>query len=187
MGVHDFADDVNNCHLTATISSPSGGFVAGQGLSISLNGVNLHATCDWSYKLDSWPHVPDGSGSLDATAGGGTAVDATIDVAIVGGKVVLTVASININIDDFDISIHGSIFSWLYDIIVDAFKGDIKNEISDAASNAIKSIIETTLNQVRSESSSSPPPSSPSAVAQRACTRRSVWVRACGDERPFVA
>jgi hypothetical protein len=108
-----FDYDVKNCHVSASINTPSASFVAGQGLSLALNNVDLNAHCDWSYKLHDWPHVPDGSGSLDAKAGGGTSISATVDAAVVGGKVVLTVASCKVDIDDFDVTVHGSIFSWL--------------------------------------------------------------------------
>lgn len=141
---------VENCKLSATIESPAASFVAGSGLSIALDDINLHANCDWSYKLHDWPHLPDGSGSLDASAGGSTSASAIVDVAIVDGKVHLDVNKIGVNIDNFDVSIHGSMFSWLYDLIVDAFKGDIKNDISNAAQGAVKNIIETTLNEVNS-------------------------------------
>ena len=42
---------VQNCHVSASISSPAASFSAGSGLMIKLGGVHVNAKCDWSYKL----------------------------------------------------------------------------------------------------------------------------------------
>lgn len=38
-------------------------------------------------------------------------------------------------------------FSWLYDLIVDAFKDTIKNSIVDAAKSALSQAVDQSLNQ----------------------------------------
>ena len=47
-----FNYDVHNCKLAATISSPSAAFVAGQGLSVALNGINLQGAAETALQGD---------------------------------------------------------------------------------------------------------------------------------------
>jgi hypothetical protein len=51
-------------------------------------------------------------------------------------------------IDSLDIQVHGSIFSWLYDLIVSAFKDTLKKSLESAAADAVNEFWDTTADEL---------------------------------------
>ena len=120
---------------------------AGKGLSLSVKPMSIAISADWSYREDVWPHIPNGGGSLTASVGGSSSVQTAVALtAGTDGKPHSTHISTAVSIDSFSVKVHGSILSWLYDLIVDAFKGTLKDKIESSASDAVNSFWDTTVN-----------------------------------------
>jgi len=143
-----FDYDVSNCHVkSVSIQSPAASFSVTSGLMIKLTDVSVEVECDWSYELEIIG-FPFGSGSLDATAAGGSHVNVNLIPAITtDNKLALTIHDPDIELDDFEIDIHGSWFSWLYDLLVDIFSNDIKNDIIHTATNALTTTVDSIINK----------------------------------------
>jgi hypothetical protein len=85
---------------------------AATGVALALSGVGVQCSGDWSFKLHSWPHVPDGSGSVDITMSG-TSATLGIDIAAsADGHPVLTATDVAISVGSIDLSFHGSLWDW---------------------------------------------------------------------------
>jgi len=96
-------------------------------LTAALAGVSVACSADWSFKLHSWPHVPDGSGSADVAVSSTTAA---LAVAL-GARALrpnLTATAASLTIGAVDITLHGSAWDWLLDI----FKGDLESAVRGA-------------------------------------------------------
>ena len=140
---------VSGIHVTGlSVGSPSVSFVKGTGIALQLNSIHVSAHMDWSYKEKIWPHEPRGSGSADASAGSNTYVHGTVAVTIVDGKPHVNAENLAVSIDDFSIDVHGSLLSWLYNLIVKSFKGSIKSAIGKAISDAVTSEVNGDLNKI---------------------------------------
>ncbi len=107
--------------------------------SISIGG-------SWNYKLHSIPHVPQGKGSFTAGAGANSHLDVLFVVGAKDGKPTVSVIPDSLQCS-LDLQVHtsGSLFSWLYNLIVKAFKGKIKSQICSAATGSIPSIVNGVL------------------------------------------
>lgn len=105
-----------------SIKTPKLTFSPGKGVHVDFSGIDLSASLHWHYKEHIWPHLPEGSGTADVKAGSNTYVRCDLVTSMTNGKPHFTLSNTDINIDDFSIKVHGSILSWLYDLIVDAFK-----------------------------------------------------------------
>jgi hypothetical protein len=125
---------------------------AGKGLSLSVKPLGISISADWSYREDVWPHVPNGGGSLTASVGGSSSVKTAVALtAGTDGKPHSKHVSTAVSIDSFDVKVHGSILSWLYDLIVDAFKSTLKDKIESSASDAVNSFWDSTVNTLLSK------------------------------------
>jgi hypothetical protein len=93
-------------------------------------------TANWNFKLKIWPHVPDGSGSVDVSVSSTTAaLAAGVGVAALHPQ--LSVQSVALNIGSVDMSFHGSLFDWLLDL----FKGMIENAVRSSLDSAFGSVV----------------------------------------------
>ena len=141
---------VHGIHVTGFgISSPKVSFVAGQGISLDWSGISVSAHMDWSYKEKIWPHEPRGSGSADASAGG-SSVKGLMKLSVVNGKPHVEASDLSVQINDFSIKTHGSLLSWLYNLIVKSFKGSIKSAVAKAIKDAVGEEVNTDLNKILS-------------------------------------
>jgi len=112
-----------------------------------LQNLYCKVTLNWHYRETIWPHVPYGSGTADVTisqSGGQVGISAGEST----GHPVLRVDSCSISLNKLDITIHGSILSWLYDLIIDLFKGSIKSAIQNAIKDQLTNGIQIQLNQM---------------------------------------
>lgn len=110
--------------------SPSGG------VQVSLGNMGISCHGSWSFKLSSWPHLPKGSGTVDASLSGTTAT-LGLGVTAVNGHPQLSPNNVNLDIGNLSLSFHGSLWDWLLNL----FKGLIKNAVSSAISSVFKSAI----------------------------------------------
>ena len=130
--------------------TPNFGFVGG-GIHMAVGGITTSISCDWHYKEKHWPHVPEGSGTAKIDIGSGTKVDVTL-VPSVGpdGKPVLTLSGLTVNLDLGHISIHGSMLSWLYDVLIDLVKSSIEKAVSDGLESAVRDFVTQDLAKILS-------------------------------------
>jgi hypothetical protein len=112
-----------------------------QGLAINFP-FSISVGGSWKYKLHSIPHLPQGHGSFTAGAGAKSHLDVLFVVGAKDGKPTVSLAPDSLQCS-LDLQVHtsGSLFSWLYNLIVKAFKGKIKSQICSAATGAIPSIV----------------------------------------------
>ena len=98
----------------------------------------------WSYKLHSIPHVPKGSGSFKASAGGSSHLSTILAIGASGGNPTVTAQSTDCSLH-LSVKTSGSLFSWLYNLIIKAFQGTINHQICSAAKEGVNNVIQTTL------------------------------------------
>ena len=101
----------------------------GQGLQFTISGLFCNTHMNWHYREDSWPHISD-SGSADIGVSG-VSVVVNIHGFQSNQRPQVTVLSDGVNIGDLSIHLHGGA-SWLYQIFVNIFKGQIKDSIQKA-------------------------------------------------------
>jgi len=98
---------------------------------------------DWHYRKKSWPHVSD-HGSADVDVSLSAAVE--IQITTSNGRPVLNVLQDSVNIGELKIHLHGGA-SWLYQLFINIFSGDIKKAITKALTDAITQNIDKGLNK----------------------------------------
>lgn len=121
--------------------SPHFSFVAG-GVHLGLDGITSNINCDWHYKEKHWPHVPYGGGTAKIDIDAGTKVDVTL-IPSVGpdGTPVLALSGLAVALDLGHISIHGSMLSWLYDVLIDLVKGSLEKAVDAALGAAVTAFV----------------------------------------------
>jgi hypothetical protein len=126
---------------SADFSRATVAFKETQGLAINFP-FSISVGGSWKYKLHSIPHLPQGHGSFTAGAGAKSHLDVLFVVSAKGGKPTVSLSPDSLQCS-LDLQVHtsGSLFSWLYNLIVKAFKGKIKSQICSAATGAIPSIV----------------------------------------------
>lgn len=132
---------INSVDLTKAKLS----FKETQGLLINIP-FSISIGGHWSYKLHSIPHIPKGSGSFTASAGSGSHIDALLVLGAKNGKPTVSLGSGGLQCGlSISVKTHGSLFSWLYNIIIKAFKGKISSQICAAAKTGVSTLIQSTL------------------------------------------
>jgi len=110
----------------------------GVGLLVVANGVSAHVRLNWHYRERSWPNISDG-GSADIDLGN-TQLAVVVIVGAAGGRPTVKTQSVTVNIGSININLHGGA-SWLYQIFVNIFAGNIKSAVHDALVNEIRDAI----------------------------------------------
>jgi lipopolysaccharide-binding protein len=106
--------------------------VANNGLQVVISNCNIAMHLDWHYKRHGWPHVSDhGSADVKMTINLSLLIAITVGA---DGKPVVTVPSSSADVTHFDLKLHGGA-SWLYNIFIKVFKGDIRKSITKAIEN----------------------------------------------------
>ena len=143
-----FDYDLNNCHFKSlSIQSPAASFSATSGLMIKLADMSMVVECDWSYELEIIG-FPFGSGYLDATSAGISHVNLNLVPAITtDNKLELTIHDPEVVLDEFEIEIHGSWLSWIYDLFVDIFSRNIKRDVAQAATKDLGTTVDSAINK----------------------------------------
>jgi hypothetical protein len=105
----------------------------------TLSGVGVSCAADWSFRLHSWPHVPDGSGSADISV---SQTSATLALGVNASAATLrpTVAASGaaLSIGAVSITLHGSALDWLLDL----FKSELERAIRSALDGAFPPVLE---------------------------------------------
>jgi len=123
---------------TLACASPAMTFIAGQGFALDLTGISLKGSLDWHYKADFWPHEPQGKGTADVKTGGSSYIRATVETIVQNDRPQFVLQNVDVHFSDFDIDVHGSMFSWLYNLLVDAFNNHIRDGIQGALESVLK-------------------------------------------------
>ena len=105
-------------------------------LSINLAGIAISCDADWSFKLHSWPHVPDGSGSADVSVSSTTAA-LGVSIGETALRPTLNATSASLSIGSVDITLHGSAWDWLLNI----FKSDLESAIRNALNKSFGPVL----------------------------------------------
>lgn len=142
-----FDYSVSNIKIKAFNASSALTFVPGMGIRLLLQGISLSGGASWSYREKVWPHLPKGDGSLELSTSGSHA-NATLLLSARAGSLAVTVEDLAIDIQNFRIKVHGSIFSWLYDLIVKAFNSKVKGLVANAIRDCVKDEVDDALNKV---------------------------------------
>lgn len=143
-----FEYDFSGFKISGVGLSPTFEFVDGTGIHLAVDKIVASIRCDWSYKLHSWPHVPDGSGYVIIPVHDGTHADGTLQPGTKEGKPTLTLSGTSVNLDLGKIEVHGSMLSWLYDLLIDAVQGSITKAISSALTTALTNFVNDDLAQI---------------------------------------
>lgn len=121
------------------------------GLQVGVSGVNVALSLDWEYKKHKFPWVPRGSGSADASLSN-SAISATFQINTIntpqGLKPQVRASAVQVSLNDVDIKVHGSIFSWLYNLIIKLFKGKIKDALQNAIRAAFVAQVDAISDQI---------------------------------------
>lgn len=125
------------------LSQASISFREAQGLAISIP-LNIEVDGHWTYRLHSIPHLPKGSGSFKASAGGSSHLSTILVIGAAGGNPTVAASNTACSLS-ISVKTSGSLFSWLYNLIIKAFKGSISSKICDAAKGGVNTVIQTTL------------------------------------------
>lgn len=142
--IGDIDYELKNIVVDSVSLSGSSAAITSTGVSVSISGVTAKIKLDWEYKESDWPHVSD-SGSADISTTGTTA-SASAGLINSKGSPQLQVQSVSVNIGSLDIQLHGGA-SWLYQLFVNAFSGDIKSSVQDALKSAISDAISGSANK----------------------------------------
>jgi len=111
------------------------------------NGVKIHFSIDAGVGLD-WSvrqhtiHFPYGSGSADVSCSKGT-IDAEIYVSLKDYHPQVTLSNPSVSVGSVSISVHGSAWDWLIDIVKKAFNGSIKSAVTSAIKDALNKLPST--------------------------------------------
>jgi len=136
-----FNYEVRNIRITE-FSLDSFNLAVQGGVRVDLRGIHGHADMDWKYKLHKWPHVPKGSGRAEATIDVRD-IGATFVLGVTGdGRPAISINAVTVEVSSVKIKTHGSIFSWLYNLIIKAFQGKFRKAIE----STLKAAIESTFN-----------------------------------------
>lgn len=101
------------------------------GISIAVNGIDVALSLHWSYKKTKI-HIPKGSGTADVSVSAHS-LGATFQINTIqtprGIKPQVRVSACNVDLSNLNIKVHGSILSFLYNLIISLFKGKLKSAI----------------------------------------------------------
>lgn len=118
---------------------------SGDGLDLVISGLALKITADFKVREHAWPHITS-SGSVDIKLSGSSGLDVAVDLLESGGRLQVAAGGIDANLDDVSIKVHGSLLSWLYDLILDIAKGTIVHDAEAAVGSELGRLINTTAN-----------------------------------------
>eukprot|EP01116_Phalansterium_solitarium_P014950 TRINITY_DN3288_c0_g1_i4.p1 TRINITY_DN3288_c0_g1~~TRINITY_DN3288_c0_g1_i4.p1 ORF type:complete len:453 (+),score=141.20 TRINITY_DN3288_c0_g1_i4:170-1528(+) len=115
-------------------------------VGVALGSVSASLSLNWQYQLSSWPNWPSDSGSGTVTSSGSTA-SLSLAVTEANGVPQVSVTSVSVSISNLNINLNGGA-SWLYDLFVNDFDGQIASAVNSALESAIETNANTGLNNV---------------------------------------
>jgi len=129
---------------TVTYTSESVSLVGGaQG---AITGVSVPISLGWKYRQNSWPHITS-SGTADVQISDASLAIALGVTADATGHPQLSVQSVVASFDNISVHVHGSILSWLYDLIFAIAKNTIKTDAAKAVESELTQLIDVAADQ----------------------------------------
>ena len=135
----------SNFRMGGVNLSPKLALVPGTGLSLTLNSITAALYCDWEYKEKHWPHLPNGRGTAKIDIDPVTMVGMTLEPGVSATTPThptLGLSGLHVALKLGHITIHGSMLSWLYDVLIDLVKHSIDKAVSSALNAAVTSFID---------------------------------------------
>jgi lipopolysaccharide-binding protein len=105
-----------------------------------ITGVSVPISLGWKYRQNSWPHITS-SGTADVQISDAALAIALAVTADATGHPQLSVQSVVASFDNISVQVHGSILSWLYDLIFDIAKNTIKTDAAKAVESELTQLI----------------------------------------------
>jgi hypothetical protein len=144
--------DVGKLQITAqslktTPSTPLTGASKSAQLDLLATEIVMECSANYDYKLDLWPYVPRGDGSLTLVAGGGSNVEARVDVHGLGFGLTATLdlvpGSCSGKVDVLEQEVHFS--GGLSGSILNKFKKEVASVVEQLASDKICGALSTEI------------------------------------------
>jgi len=107
--------------------------------------VTATMTLDWHYKQHGFPYTSD-HGTADVKLGG-TTIALNLQVGTANGRPTAVVVAHAVAIGSLDLTLHGGA-SWLYNIFISVFSGQIKSAVKDTLDKEIVSETDSGLAKV---------------------------------------
>ena len=107
--------------------------------------MSLQCNADWDFKLHSWPHVPDGSGSVDISVSGTTASLGVL-VTAVALHPQLKATAVSLAVGSIDLTFHGSLLDWLLNLFKGYIEDQVRSGLTGAFAAAIASVVAKQIN-----------------------------------------
>ena len=141
--IGDVAYDLKTIKLTnLTLPEFKVSIVLNQGIAIVFSESTSRVSFDWNYS--SWIISDRGNGYVSLS---NTYLFLPIAVTQINGYPYLYTKSATVAIGKFDLHLSGGA-SWLYDIFIDLFQGEIRKSIEKSVSTALVKSIDTNANAV---------------------------------------
>jgi len=124
---------------TVSIPESNVSLVPPNTISLDIENAAAALTLDWAYQENSWPHISD-SGTATVAASS-TTIDVTIAIGEAAGRPTATATGCTVSIGNLAINLQGGA-SWLYNLFISLFAG----QITSATESALQSAIPTSIN-----------------------------------------
>jgi lipopolysaccharide-binding protein len=109
-------------------------------LTINIDSASTNVNLRWHYREKAWPHISDG-GSADCAISMSLSVSAGVVIDPAQKSTLkFSVRGFRVNINRFNIDLHGGA-SWLYQIFVNLFSGQIKSAVQSALNDNVPQAI----------------------------------------------
>eukprot|EP01006_Ploeotia_vitrea_P035388 TRINITY_DN65873_c4_g2_i2.p2 TRINITY_DN65873_c4_g2~~TRINITY_DN65873_c4_g2_i2.p2 ORF type:complete len:473 (+),score=285.79 TRINITY_DN65873_c4_g2_i2:307-1725(+) len=141
-------------HITLSLTDIQvSGFSIGSGafavdapneVALGLGDINLSVSLNYKWRRVHWPHASDHGSVTASTSDSAMAVGVALTAA--SGKLTAAAAAHSADFNNFKIKFHGSHVAWLYNLLMDLFKGKLKSSLQDAVSKELEKMINTNLN-----------------------------------------
>lgn len=119
-------------------------------LNGKVSGFTFKCHAKWELKLEIWPH-PNKHGDADASTSGASASLAVGVSDDSSGHAKVNPDSVDVDVGDLDIHIHGGVIGDILDFFKNIFKNWVKDHIEDTVESKLKSVISDNVNQALQE------------------------------------
>ena len=118
-------------------------------LALAARGLSLSCSADWKYKLKVWPHVPDGSGTVDIAVGGGSSFSATLGVSNNTGVFTsMALAACASGVKIASMHFHGGLTGDILNLFKSLIESAVEKEINGQVCGAVKKALVEDLNPI---------------------------------------
>jgi hypothetical protein len=116
-------------------------------VAMAATGVALSCSAHWNYKLKIWPHVPDGSGTVDISIGGGSSFSSAIGISNnTGAFTSLSLPSCASDVVVSSLHFSGGLSGDILNLFKSIIKKTIQKEVNGQVCSAIKKGVVDNLN-----------------------------------------